>query len=56
MHQFRHRFATQAYEAVRDIRVVQELLGHEDLNTTLRYVGVNRDRQAAAVRGLPVAF
>lgn len=55
MHQFRHRFATQAYEAVRDIRVVQELLGHEDLNTTLRYVGVNRDRQAAAVRGLPVA-
>lgn len=55
MHQFRHRFATQAYEACKDIRVVQELLGHGDLNTTLRYVGVNHDRQAAAVRGLPLA-
>lgn len=55
LHAFRHRFATATYESCRDIVVVQELLGHDDPKTTRRYVEVNRDRQAAAVRGLPVA-
>lgn len=36
-HTLRHAFATHAMQAGNDIRTVQELLGHEDLNTTAIY-------------------
>jgi integron integrase len=36
-HCLRHAFATHAMRAGNDIRTVQELLGHEDLNTTAIY-------------------
>jgi integrase len=55
MHTLRHRFATRAFDATRDLVAVQELLGHSDVSTTRRYVEVNRDRMAAAVASLPVA-
>jgi integrase/recombinase XerC len=55
MHSLRHRFATRAYDATRDILAVQELLGHAQVTTTQEYIDVNRDRMAAAVDGLPVA-
>jgi len=55
MHKLRHRFATRAFDATRDLVAVQELLGHSDVSTTRRYVEVNRDRMAAAVASLPVA-
>lgn len=36
-HQLRHRFATAAYAAERDLRAVQELLGHASPTTTAIY-------------------
>lgn len=47
-HVLRHYCASQLYLTGMDLLAVQELLGHEWVSTTMRYVHVNRDHVATA--------
>ena len=54
-HQLRHWFGSRTYAACRDLRVVQELLGHQSPTTTAVYTAFSHAEAAAAVEALPVA-
>lgn len=51
-HTLRHRFATAAYLSQRDLRAVQELLGHAKPETTARYAAVPDGALRSAVNGV----
>lgn len=51
-HQLRHRFASQAYAVGRDLRAVQELLGHSKPETTARYTAIPDGALEEAVMGM----
>jgi integrase/recombinase XerC len=49
LHHLRHRFATRMYAECRDIRAVQEELGHRSPTTTAIYVAASSTTAARAV-------
>lgn len=48
-HSLRHRFATRAYAAERDLIAVQQMLGHSSLATTQRYTRAPDDAKRRAI-------
>lgn len=44
-HTMRKTFGYQLYKKTRDGITIKEILNHDDLSTTLRYIGVNQDRK-----------
>ncbi|MFC6045762.1 tyrosine-type recombinase/integrase [Nocardioides hankookensis] len=48
-HTLRHRCATVAYAATKDLRAVQELLGHSKPETTMVYTLIHEDSVRAAM-------
>lgn len=55
-HQFRHAWASHAADAGARIEDIQEVLGHKDIHTTLRYIHPNPERVPSPLESLGVAI
>jgi integrase/recombinase XerC len=49
LHQLRHHFGTNLYKISRDLRLVQDLMGHADPRTTAGYAAWDQDSAAVVV-------
>ena len=54
-HQWRHSFATDMMNRGTDLRYLQEMLGHKNLSTTQKYLGVSADRMRDLYKNHPRA-
>lgn len=54
LHQLRHRFGTKAYAVHKDLRIVQELMGHENPSTTALYADYCRSEAFTTVLGVQI--
>jgi site-specific recombinase XerD len=48
-HSLRHSYATHLHERGTDIKLIQELLGHNDIQTTMRYTHVSTRKLEAII-------
>lgn len=55
-HQGRHRFATSVYQASKDLRLTQELMGHVSPATTALYAAWDEDQGASVVGRISVGW
>lgn len=55
VHKLRHTAATLMYQNGVDVRVLKEILGHENLNTTQIYTHVSNDQLESAMSKNPLA-
>ncbi len=52
-HKLRHTFATILYHNTKDIKVLQDLLGHENISTTQIYTHTDQKQKKEAIDELP---
>ncbi|MDE0314650.1 MAG: site-specific integrase [Candidatus Poribacteria bacterium] len=55
-HSLRKTFATKIYQKTGNLRVCQELLGHKDLTSTQKYIGVTYTEMNEAVNAIGLAY
>jgi integrase len=55
-HQLRHRYGTRAYQLTKDLRLVQELLGHSSPQTTARYAAYDKSQTVDMVKAMDEAW
>jgi integrase/recombinase XerC len=52
-HKLRHTFASMLYRQTKDLRILQELLGHSNISTTQIYTHTDKEQRKNAVDQLP---